>query len=96
MDLLTRGRGSLAMVDTEKAEVFKYLKNSHKDKGLNFPSVVPGSISRGSAHGLHHRVFGVDLRKKGSGAAQEWVLKGPSELFGTELDKAVTELMWLY
>lgn len=35
MDLLMGGGGSLAMVDTEKAEVLKYLKNSHKDKGLN-------------------------------------------------------------
>lgn len=65
MDLLTRGAGSPAMVDAEKAEVLKYVKNSHKDKGPDFPSIVPGSISRGDAHRLRHGVFGLDLRKKG-------------------------------
>lgn len=29
MDLLTDGGGSLATVDTEKAEMLKYLKNSY-------------------------------------------------------------------
>lgn len=69
MDLLTDGGGSLAVVDTEKAEVLKYLKNSHEDEGPKSLPVVPGSISRGNAHGLHHGLFGLDLRKNESGAA---------------------------
>lgn len=68
MDLLMDEGGSLAMADTEKAEVLKCLRNSRKDDGANSPPVAPGNISRGNAHRLHHGVFRLGLRKKESGA----------------------------
>lgn len=79
------------MFNTEKGEVLKYLKNSYKECRTQVPpQYIKGQCPQTAPWGAC-----VGAKVKGGMYCTEKLPRGGLKVFGAEIEKAVTDLIWL-